>query len=82
MFTFQDIDETKKVLSESEKEKNHSIEYVDLSVIKNFIETNRSNNPKRKQFDKEILIALAELLKLKTMKVHMQDKLIKIKNIL
>ena len=63
--TDQDIDETKKNLTESEKEKNHTIKYTNLSVAKYLIETNSTDNPKRKQFDREILTALNEYAQMK-----------------
>ena len=63
--TEQDIDETKKKLTESEKEKNHTIKYMNLSVARYLIETNPTDNPKRKQFDREILTALNEYTRMK-----------------
>lgn len=63
--TEQDIDETKKKLTESEKEKNHTIKYMNLSVARYLIETNPTNNPKRKQFDREILTAFNEYARMK-----------------
>lgn len=63
--TDQDIDETKKRLTESEKGENHTIEYTNLSVMRYLIETNATDNPKRKQFDREILTALNEFARMK-----------------
>ena len=63
--TEQDIDETKKKLTESEKEKNHTIKYMNLSVARYLIETNPTDNPKRKQFDREILTAFNEYARMK-----------------
>lgn len=63
--TNQNIDETKKKLTESEKEKNHTIKYMNLSVARYLIETNPTDNPKRKQFDREILTALNEYTRMK-----------------
>lgn len=63
--TDQDINETKKSLTESEKEKNHTTKYTNLSVAKYLIETNSTDNPKRKQFDREILTALNEYAQMK-----------------
>ena len=56
--TNQNIDNSKKKLSESELKANQTIEYIDLNNIKELIEMNESNNKKRKQFDREILTAL------------------------
>ena len=58
--THQNINENKKRLTENEKEKNHTIKYMNLSVARYLIETNSTDNPKRKQFDREILTALDE----------------------
>ncbi len=58
--TNQNINENKKRLTENEKEKNHTIKYMNLSVARYLIETNSTDNPKRKQFDREILTALDE----------------------
>ena len=58
--TNQNINENKKRLTENEKEKNHTIKYMNLSVARYLIETNSADNPKRKQFDREILTALDE----------------------
>lgn len=63
--TDQDIDETKKNLTESEKEKNHTIKYMNLSVARYLIETNSTDNPKKKHFDREILTALSEYAQMK-----------------
>ena len=63
--TEQDIDETKKKLTESEKEKNHTIKYMNLSVARYLIETNSTDNPKKKHFDREILTALSEYAQMK-----------------
>lgn len=63
--TDQDIDETKKRLTKSEKEKNHTIKYINLAVMRYLIETNPTDNQKRKQFDREILTALNEYIQMK-----------------
>ena len=47
--TNQNINENKKRLTENEKEKNHTIKYMNLSVARYLIETNSADNPKRKQ---------------------------------
>ena len=52
-------------LKESEKEKNHTIKYTNLSVVRYLVETNPTGNPKRKQFDREILTALNEYTRMK-----------------
>lgn len=62
--TTKDIDESKKVLTESEKNKKHTISFVDLDNIENLVENNQTTNSKRKQFDREILTALSEYKKL------------------
>lgn len=62
--TDKDIDESKKRLTQSEKERDFKIEYMNLSVIRYLVETNNTNNPKRKQFDREILTALNEFARL------------------
>ena len=63
--TDKEMDETKKNLTESEKENNYTIEYTNLSVMHYLIETNKTDNPKRKQFDREILTALNEFAQMK-----------------
>lgn len=63
--TDKDIDKTKIKLTESEKEKELTIEYKALPIMRYLIETNTSNNPKRKQFDREILTALNEYTQMK-----------------
>lgn len=63
--TDQDINETRKRLTESEKEKNHTIKYTNLSVVRYLVETNPTGNPNRKQFDREILTALNEYTRMK-----------------
>ena len=62
--TDSDIDETRKKLTESEKEKGHQISFTNLSVIQYLVETNQTKNPKKKEFDKELLTALREFAKL------------------
>lgn len=61
--TDSDIDESKKKLTDSEKEQNHQIFFVGLSEINHLIETNNTDNPKKKEFDKELLTALKEFVK-------------------
>lgn len=63
--TTQDIDESKKKLTASEKEQKHSIFLVDLNEMQALVESNQTDNPKRKQFDREILVALNEYLEYK-----------------
>lgn len=65
--TNQNIDNSKKKLSECELEANQTIEYIDLNNIKELIEMNESNNKKRKQFDREILTALYEFSKIENL---------------
>lgn len=56
------IETSKKRLTESEKAKNHSISFVTLEEMKYLIENNKTTNSKKKQFDREILIALSEFI--------------------
>ena len=60
--TTASIDETKKKLTESEKKKKHSVSFVPLHNMKNLVESNDTTNEKRKQFDREIIVAINELL--------------------
>lgn len=71
--TNQGINEEKKKLSESEVEKKQTIEFVDIDTMRELIETNPSDNPKRKQFDREILMALDEFLKLQELEGERKD---------
>lgn len=61
--TTKEIDDSKKVLTESEKKKKHTISYVDLDSLENLVENNETNNSKRKQFDREILTVINEYKK-------------------
>ena len=61
--TTTEIDETKKELTESEKNANHSVNYVSLHSMKSLVLENETTNKKREQFDREILIAIEEFLK-------------------
>lgn len=63
--TDQDIDEARKRLTESEKAKGHTIEYMNLPSMRYLIETNPTDNPKRRHFDREILTALNEYVRMK-----------------
>lgn len=69
VITDQDIDADKKKLTESEKEAGHSIFYVQLGEMNDLIQNNQTTNPKRKQFDREILVALSEYLEFKKMEL-------------
>lgn len=60
--TTQPIDETKKELTDSEKSNNHSVFYIQLHNMKNLVLSNDTTNTKRKQFDREILLAIDEFL--------------------
>ena len=62
VLTTKSIDETKKKLTDSEKSKKHSVRFVPLHNMKNIVESNDTDNYKRKQFDREILIAINEFL--------------------
>ena len=72
--TTKDIDESKKDLTESEKNKKHTISFVDLDSIESLVENNQTTNPKRKQFDREILTAIFEYKKL----IKVKKKVIKL----
>lgn len=61
--TTKDIDESKKVLTESEKNKKHTISFVDLDSVESLVENNQTTNSKRKQFDREILTVISEYKK-------------------
>ena len=61
--TTKDIDESKKVLTESEKNKKHTISFVDSDEIESLVENNQTTNSKRKQFDREILTVISEYKK-------------------
>ena len=61
--TTSEIDETKKELTESEKTLNHTVKFVPLHSIKDLVISNDTTNKKRKQFDREILLAIDEFLK-------------------
>lgn len=63
--TNQNINETKKRLTESEKAKHHTIKYTNIYVARYLVETNLTDNPKKKQFDREILTALNEYARMK-----------------
>lgn len=65
VYTNQNINEKNKKLTESEKEKGHTVEFLNLSIIPYLVETNESNNSKRKNFDREILVALKEFKDMK-----------------
>lgn len=62
IITTASIDETKKHLTESEIAKKHKVAYVPLHNMKNLVESNDTTNSKRKQFDREIIIAINEFL--------------------
>lgn len=61
--TTSEIDETKKELTESEKNSNHTVKFVPLHSMKDLVISNDTTNEKRKQFDREILLAIDEFLK-------------------
>lgn len=61
--TTSEIDETKKELTESEKTSNHTVKFVPLHSMKDLVISNNTTNEKRKQFDREILLAIDEFLK-------------------
>ncbi len=65
VYTNEDINDNNKKLTESEKEQKQTIEFMNLSVIPYLVETNKTDNKKRFNFDREILIALEEFKKVK-----------------
>lgn len=71
--TNQGIDESKKKLTTSEKESNHHIFFVSLDEMRKLICENQTDNPKRKQFDREILLALDEYLEYKNNVSYNED---------
>ena len=74
VITDKDINESKKILTESEKNQNHTIKYTNLSVMRYLIETNTSDNPRRKQFDREILTALNEFAHMKQKTINNEER--------
>ena len=61
--TTKDIDESKKILTESEKNKKHTIRFVDLDSVESLVEGNQTTNYKRIQFDREILTVISNYKK-------------------
>ena len=70
--TEQDIDESKKVLTESEINKKHTISYVDLDMVESLVISNPTSNSKRKQFDREILTVIEKYKETKVKKKSIQ----------
>jgi len=64
--TNQNINNSKKCLTESEIENNHSIQFLDALDIHDLILANTSNNPRKEQFEQEIMLALDEYFKMET----------------
>ena len=62
--TDKEIDISQKTLTQSEKEMNHRIRYVDINRVEELVKENKSINEKRKQFDREILLVLDEYKKI------------------
>lgn len=69
VYTDQEINDNNKKLTESEKEENQTIEFINLSRIPYLVETNKTDNRKKANFDREILTALKEFQKFKEEKV-------------
>lgn len=65
VYTDQKIDDENKNLTESEKEKKQTIEFINLSIIPYLVETNKTDNRKKDNFDREILTVLKEFQKFK-----------------
>lgn len=61
--TTQEINKEKQNLTESEKKKDFSISFENLSVIEYLVEHNQTDNPKKGNFDREILTVLREFKK-------------------
>lgn len=59
-YTDQEINHDNKKLTESEIEQKQTIQFENLSRIAYMVETNQTDNKKRTNFDREILIALKE----------------------
>ncbi len=72
--TCDDINESNKRLTQSEKEKNHQVKFVNLSKIEYMVQTNISNNPKKPIFDREILTALREYREFKSKQLENNEK--------
>lgn len=58
--TKQKINPDKQSLTESEKKDDFSISFQNLSVIQYLVENNKTDNKKKKNFDREILTAITE----------------------
>ncbi len=63
--TSQRIEEKRKKLTDREKEKGHTIKYVNLYTIPDLIKRKDTDNLKGKQFDRELLTVLIEIAKLR-----------------
>lgn len=63
VYTDKEIDNSKKKLTESEKDKGHVISFVNLDNIPSIVKDNVTDNNKRYNFDREILWAVLEYKK-------------------
>ena len=71
--TDKEIDISQKTLTQSEKEMNHKIRYVDIDRVEELVKENKSTNEKRKQFDREILLVLDEYKKINMSKRKIKE---------
>lgn len=60
--TKEKINEEKQILSQNEKSGNFSISFENLSVIRYLIENNKTDDIKRKNFNREMLTVLNEFV--------------------
>ncbi len=61
--TIQNVNKEKQNLTESEEKGDFSISFENLSVIEYLVEHNETDNPKKENFDREILTVLREFKK-------------------
>lgn len=61
--TTQKVNKEKQNLTESEEKGGFSISFENLSVIEYLVEHNETDNPKKENFDREILTTLREFKK-------------------
>ena len=72
--TKSDINIENMHLTASEKEKEYKCAFMNLSVIPYLVQTNISNNPKKPQFDREILTTLREYASYKSKEKEIGEK--------
>ena len=74
IYTNEEINDNNKQLTESEKEQKQEIEFMNLPIIPYLVKTNKSDNKKRFNFDREILIALEEFKKVKENEIGNEER--------